>query len=127
MSARAHGRITVSLPARKLLIDTHNAVTPETFSRMLQALSKKGLIEVLNEKVTILDTEALRRAYTLIKTDICMRFSAAQAVSRVGIGGMLLMHQGTYKFGPYLLRQQLAQHRKQHSFFPLIMVPDNMF
>lgn len=61
MSARAHGRITVSLPVRKLLIDAHNAVTPETFSRILQTLSEEALIEVVDENVAILDTEALRR------------------------------------------------------------------
>ena len=59
--AGAHGRISVTLPARKLLIAAHIAVTPETFSRMLRALSDEGLIEVADEKVMILDTEVLRR------------------------------------------------------------------
>jgi CRP-like cAMP-binding protein len=56
-----HGRVSVTLPARKMLIAAHVAVTPETFSRTLRALTEEGLIEVAEERVTLLDTEALRR------------------------------------------------------------------
>jgi len=56
-----HGRVSVTLPARKMLIAAHVAVTPETFSRTLRALSEEGLIEVVEDRVTLLDTEALRR------------------------------------------------------------------
>lgn len=55
------GRLTVTLPARKMLIAAHVAVTPETLSRTLRTLNDEGLIEVSDERVTILDTEALRR------------------------------------------------------------------
>ncbi|MGH8279193.1 MAG: Crp/Fnr family transcriptional regulator [Gammaproteobacteria bacterium] len=55
----AHGRVTVTLPARKMLIAAQVAVTPETFSRTLRALNEEGLIEVADEQLTLLDTEAL--------------------------------------------------------------------
>lgn len=57
----AHGRATVTLPARKLVIAAHVAVTPETFSRTLRALCDEALVEVAGEEVTILDVGALRR------------------------------------------------------------------
>lgn len=55
------GRVTVTLPARKMLIAAHVAVTPETLSRTLRALSDEGLIEVNGDSVTILDVQRLRR------------------------------------------------------------------
>ena len=55
------GRVTVTLPARKMLIAAQVAVTPETFSRTLRALNEEGLIEVADDRLTLLDTEALRR------------------------------------------------------------------
>ena len=57
----AEGRVAVTLPARKMLIAAHVAVTPETLSRILRALSDERLIEVAGEEVTILDVESLRR------------------------------------------------------------------
>ena len=57
----AEGRVAVTLPARKMLIAAHVAVTPETFSRILRALSDERLIEVTGDEVTILDVESLRR------------------------------------------------------------------
>ena len=57
----AEGRVAVTLPARKMLIAAHVAVTPETFSRILRALSDERLIEVAGDEVTILDVESLRR------------------------------------------------------------------
>lgn len=57
----AAGRVAVTLPARKMLIAAHVAVTPETFSRILRALSDERLIEVTGDEVTILDVESLRR------------------------------------------------------------------
>ncbi|MGH8299758.1 MAG: Crp/Fnr family transcriptional regulator [Steroidobacteraceae bacterium] len=57
----AQGRITLTLPARKAVIAAHVAVTPETLSRTLWALSDERLIEVAGDEVTILDVEALRR------------------------------------------------------------------
>jgi len=56
----ARGRVTVTLPARKMVIAAHVAVTPETLSRTLRALSDEGLIEVTGDEVTILDVERLR-------------------------------------------------------------------
>jgi CRP-like cAMP-binding protein len=57
----AQGRLTVTLPARKMIIAAHVAVTPETLSRILRALSDEKLIEVDGDEVTILDIESLRR------------------------------------------------------------------
>ncbi len=57
----AQGRVRVVLPARKLVIAAHVAVTPETLSRTLRALSEEALVEVDGDAVTILDVEALRR------------------------------------------------------------------
>ena len=55
------GRVTVTLPARKMLIAARVAVTPETLSRTLRALSDEGLIEVSGDSVTLLDVQALRQ------------------------------------------------------------------
>lgn len=56
----ASGRVTVSLPARKVLIAAHVAVAPETLSRTLRTLSDEDLIEVAGDAVRILDVERLR-------------------------------------------------------------------
>jgi CRP-like cAMP-binding protein len=56
----AQGRIAVTLPARKMVIAAHVAVTPETLSRTLRALSDEGLIEVAGDEVTVCDVEKLR-------------------------------------------------------------------
>lgn len=61
LPSEAHGRVTVTLPARKMLIAAHIAVTPETLSRTLRALSDESLIEVADDVVTIADVERLRR------------------------------------------------------------------
>ena len=61
LPSEASGRVAVTLPARKILIAAHVAVTPETLSRTLRALSDEGLIEVADDVVTILDVESLRR------------------------------------------------------------------
>jgi CRP-like cAMP-binding protein len=57
----ASGRVTVTLPARKTLIAAHVAVTPETLSRTLRALSDESLIDVADDVVTIRDVQRLRR------------------------------------------------------------------
>lgn len=57
----AQGRVPVTLPARKMVIAAHVAVTPETLSRTLRALSDEGLIETAGDDLTIVDVEALRR------------------------------------------------------------------
>ncbi|MGH8170796.1 MAG: Crp/Fnr family transcriptional regulator [Steroidobacteraceae bacterium] len=57
----AQGSLTVTLPARKMLIAAHVAVTPETLSRTLRALSDERLIEVAGDEVAIPDIDALRR------------------------------------------------------------------
>ncbi|HVS76531.1 MAG TPA: Crp/Fnr family transcriptional regulator [Steroidobacteraceae bacterium] len=57
----AEGRVTVTLPARKMVIAAHVAVTPETLSRTLRSLSDERLIEVAGDEVTILDVDRLRR------------------------------------------------------------------
>ncbi|HEX5340550.1 MAG TPA: Crp/Fnr family transcriptional regulator [Gammaproteobacteria bacterium] len=56
-----HGAITVRLPTRKMLIAAHLAITPETLSRILRALSDEGLIEVHDEAVHIPDIAAFRK------------------------------------------------------------------
>ncbi len=55
----AEGRVALTLPARKMVIAAHVAVTPETLSRTLRALSDERLIEVAGDEVTILDVESL--------------------------------------------------------------------
>jgi CRP/FNR family transcriptional regulator, dissimilatory nitrate respiration regulator len=59
--AAVQGRSQVTLPARKMVIAAHLAVTPETLSRTLRALSDEHLIEMAGDELTILDVEALRR------------------------------------------------------------------
>ncbi len=56
----AEGRLAVTLPTRKMVIAAHVAVTPETLSRTLRALSDERLIEVAGDEVTILDVGSLR-------------------------------------------------------------------
>ena len=56
----ARGRVTVTLPARKVLIASHLAVTPETLSRTLRTLGDEGLIEVIGDAVTIPDVRRFR-------------------------------------------------------------------
>ncbi|HET8551078.1 MAG TPA: Crp/Fnr family transcriptional regulator [Gammaproteobacteria bacterium] len=60
----AQGEVSVTLPSRKSLIATQLAVTPETLSRMLHALSSEGLIEVDDYAVCIPDVGALRASLT---------------------------------------------------------------
>jgi len=57
----ARAGVTVILPTRKAVIAAHVAVTPETLSRTLRALSDERLIEVAGDEVTIFNIEALRR------------------------------------------------------------------
>ena len=59
--AEASGRVTVTLPARKVLIAARVAVTPETLSRTLRTLSDERLIEVAEDVVTVCDVARLRR------------------------------------------------------------------
>lgn len=54
------GAATVTLPARKVQIAAHLAVTPETLSRVLHALDRDGLIEMQGYRVHIPDVAALR-------------------------------------------------------------------
>lgn len=60
LPAGATGRVTVILPARKMVIAAHVAVTPETLSRTLRALSDERLIESAGDELTILDVDSLR-------------------------------------------------------------------
>lgn len=57
----AQGRVTVALPARKMVIAARVAVTPETLSRTLRGLSDEGLLEVAGDEVSIADIEKLRQ------------------------------------------------------------------
>jgi CRP-like cAMP-binding protein len=54
------GTITVSLSERKRDIASQLAITPETLSRLLRQLSRKGLIYVMGYTVKVLDVAALR-------------------------------------------------------------------
>ena len=58
--ANAQGRVSVTLPARKMVIAAHVAVTPETLSRTLRGLCDEGLIEVAGDEVTMIDVATLR-------------------------------------------------------------------
>ena len=55
------GSITVALSERKRDIASQLAITPETLSRLLRQLSRKGLIYVMGYTVKVLDVAALRR------------------------------------------------------------------
>ena len=57
----ASGQVILTLPARKTVIAARVAVTPETLSRTLRALSDESLIDVADDVVTIRDVERLRR------------------------------------------------------------------
>jgi CRP-like cAMP-binding protein len=54
------GTITVALSERKRDIASQLAITPETLSRLLRQLSRKGLIYVMGYTVKVLDVAALR-------------------------------------------------------------------
>jgi CRP-like cAMP-binding protein len=58
------GTITVSLNERKRDIASQLAITPETLSRLLRQLSRKGLIYVMGYTVKVLDVAALRTLAT---------------------------------------------------------------
>ena len=62
ISVSAHGATSITLPARKIVISAQLAITPETFSRVLRALSDEGLIKVHDETVHILDVGKLRQS-----------------------------------------------------------------
>ncbi len=59
--AGAQGTVKMELPARKMVIAAHVAVTPETLSRTLRALSDERLIEMSGDELTIPDIGSLRR------------------------------------------------------------------
>lgn len=58
--AQSDGSVTVSLNERKRDIASQLAITPETLSRLLRQLSRKGLIYVTGYTVKVLDIAALR-------------------------------------------------------------------
>jgi CRP-like cAMP-binding protein len=58
--AASDGSVTVSLTERKRDIASQLAITPETLSRLLRQLSRKGLIDVAGYTVRVLDLAALR-------------------------------------------------------------------
>lgn len=58
--AASDGSITVALNERKRDIASQLAITPETLSRLLRQLSRKGLISVAGYSVKVLDLGALR-------------------------------------------------------------------
>lgn len=62
ISMSAHGATSIMLPARKIVISAQLAITPETFSRVLRALSDEGLINVHDETVHIFDVDKLRKS-----------------------------------------------------------------
>lgn len=62
-----HGELpwTVELRDRKRNIAAELGITPETFSRVMRALSRKALIEVHGYSISVLDPEGLRRLASL--------------------------------------------------------------
>jgi CRP/FNR family transcriptional regulator, dissimilatory nitrate respiration regulator len=58
--AASDGSVTVSLNERKRDIASQLAITPETLSRLLRQLSRKGLLFVSGYTVKVLDIAALR-------------------------------------------------------------------
>ena len=58
--AASDGSVTVSLTERKRDIASQLAITPETLSRLLRQLSRKGLIYVSGYTVKVLDPTTLR-------------------------------------------------------------------
>jgi CRP-like cAMP-binding protein len=50
----------IQLTERKRQIATQLGVKPETLSRLLRALNRKGLVEVLGYRVRVLDPEGLK-------------------------------------------------------------------
>jgi CRP-like cAMP-binding protein len=59
--AGGRGAVTVTLPARKIVIAAQLAVTPETLSRTLRTLSDEELIEVHEDVVHIPDVGRLQK------------------------------------------------------------------
>lgn len=55
------GAVQVSLKERKRDIAAQLAITPETLSRMMRQLNRKGVIEVQGYKVKVLDLASLRQ------------------------------------------------------------------
>lgn len=55
-----HGAGEIQLTERKRQIATQLGVKPETLSRLLRALNRKGLVEVLGYRVRVLDPEGLK-------------------------------------------------------------------
>jgi CRP-like cAMP-binding protein len=58
-NARQNGACTVRLPASKTLIASRLDMKKETLSRLLRSLADRGLIEVTQRDITILDLEGL--------------------------------------------------------------------
>ncbi|MGZ8096459.1 MAG: helix-turn-helix domain-containing protein, partial [Methylosarcina sp.] len=54
-------RYTLEWETPKQILASRLSVRPETFSRILQQLSRKGLISVQGKTVEVLDVKALRR------------------------------------------------------------------
>jgi len=58
-------QVEVTLSAPKHVIASRISITPETLSRTLKALSKKGLLEVHDSHITLLDPAELRHIVSI--------------------------------------------------------------
>lgn len=56
----ADGHIEIELPTSKQVLASRLSVTPETFSRILNALASAGLVEVHGKSIRLLDLVGLR-------------------------------------------------------------------
>ena len=58
------GSIEIKLTTSKSIIASRLSIQPETFSRILKSLSKRGLIEVKGKAINLLDIDGLRNFET---------------------------------------------------------------
>jgi CRP-like cAMP-binding protein len=62
----AANRYSLEWETPKQILASRLSVRPETFSRILQRLSRQGLITVQGKMIEVLDAKALRRALDVV-------------------------------------------------------------